>query len=64
VTSADVLHGFLIERTNINLMALPGQVSKTTARFDMPGEYRFFCHEYCGLGHQTMWGKVIVEPRG
>ena len=64
VTSADVLHGFLIERTNINLMALPGQVSKTTARFDTPGEYRFFCHEYCGLGHQIMWGKVIVEPRG
>jgi cytochrome c oxidase subunit 2 len=54
----------LIERTNINLMALPGQVSKTSARFDAPGEYRFFCHEYCGLGHQIMWGKVIVEPRG
>ena len=63
VTSVDVLHGFLIERTNINLMALPGRVTKTAARFDTPGEYRFFCHEYCGLGHQIMWGKVIVESR-
>jgi cytochrome c oxidase subunit 2 len=63
ITSADLQHGFLIERTNVNLMVLPGQVSKTTARFDEPGEYHFFCHEYCGVGHQAMFGKVIVEPR-
>ena len=59
----DVQHGFLIERTNVNLMVLPGHVSKTTARFDEPGEYRFFCHEYCGIAHHTMFGKVVVEPR-
>jgi cytochrome c oxidase subunit II len=63
ITTPDVQHGFLIERTNVNLMVLPGQVSKTTARFDEPGEYRFFCHEYCGIAHHTMFGKVIVEPR-
>jgi cytochrome c oxidase subunit II len=63
ITTPDLLHGFLIERTNVNLMVLPGQVSKTTARFDEPGEYRFFCHEYCGLAHHTMFGKVIVQPR-
>jgi len=22
-----------------------------------------FCHEYCGIAHHTMWGKIIVEPR-
>jgi len=63
VTSADLLHGLLIERTNVNVMILPGQVTKTTARFDEPGEYRFWCHEYCGLAHHTMVGKVIVERR-
>jgi heme/copper-type cytochrome/quinol oxidase subunit 2 len=21
------------------------------------------CHEYCGIAHHTMWGKVVVEPR-
>ena len=63
ITTPDVQHGFLIERTNVNLMVLPGQVSKTTARFDEPGEYRFFCHEYCGIAHHTMFGKVVVEPR-
>lgn len=63
LTSPDAQHGFMIERTNINVMVLPGQVSKITARFEDPGEYRFFCHEYCGLGHHAMFGKVVVEPR-
>lgn len=63
MTSADLLHGFIIERTNVNVMVLPGQVTKTAARFDQPGEYRFFCHEYCGLAHHMMFGRVVVEAR-
>jgi len=62
VTSPDLQHGFLIERTNVNVMVVPGHVTKTSARFDEPGEYRFFCHEYCGLAHHFMFGKIIVEP--
>jgi len=61
ITSKDVQHGFSLEETNVNVMVLPGQVSKLTARFDTPGEYRFICHEYCGLGHHTMYGTVVVE---
>jgi cytochrome c oxidase subunit 2 len=63
LTSPDVQHGFMIERTNVNVMVLPGQVSKISARFDEPGEYRFLCHEYCGIGHQLMFGRVVVTPR-
>ena len=63
LASPDVQHGFLIERTNINVMVIPGHVSKITARFDEPGEYRFLCHEYCGVGHHLMFGKVVVERR-
>jgi cytochrome c oxidase subunit II len=33
-----------------------------TTRFERPGSYPMFCHEYCGIAHHTMWGKVIVEP--
>ncbi|MCS7038735.1 MAG: cytochrome c oxidase subunit II [Anaerolineae bacterium] len=62
ITSKDVQHGFQLEGTNVNLMVLPGQVSKLTATFKQPGEYRFVCHEYCGVGHHTMFGKVVVEP--
>jgi len=63
LASPDVQHGFVIERTNINVMVIPGHVSKITARFDEPGVYRFLCHEYCGVGHHLMFGKVVVERR-
>lgn len=61
-TSKDVQHGVHIDATNINLMILPGQVSKLTTTFSEPGTYNFICHEYCGVGHQGMFGQVIVEP--
>ncbi len=60
-TSNDVLHGFHIERTRVNMMLIPGQISKNTYRFEEPGEHLLICHEYCGVGHHTMYGKVIVE---
>ncbi|MBI4247222.1 MAG: cytochrome c oxidase subunit II [Candidatus Rokubacteria bacterium] len=61
VTSRDVVHGFFIPRVNVNVMLLPGQVAEVTARFDAPGEYSIICHEYCGIAHHTMAGKVVVE---
>jgi cytochrome c oxidase subunit 2 len=44
-------------------MVLPGQIAHVEARFDTPGEYPMLCHEYCGIAHHTMAGKVVVEPR-
>lgn len=61
VTSRDVLHGFAIEGTRMNMMLIPGQVSRNEYTFERPGEYLIVCHEYCGAGHHTMHGKVIVE---
>jgi cytochrome c oxidase subunit 2 len=61
VTSADVQHGFKIEGTNANLQVLPGQVSKVTITFTTKGQYPFVCAEYCGLGHQNMFGTITVE---
>jgi len=60
-TSADVQHGFALDGTNVNMMVIPGQVSKLAATFDEPGEYNFICHEYCGLGHAVMYGTLTVE---
>jgi len=62
-TSRDVVHGLFIPRANVNVMLLPGQVARVTARFAEPGEYLMVCHEYCGLAHHTMAGRVIVEAR-
>ena len=61
VTSLDVQHGFKVTDTNINMMVLPGQVSKLTAHFDEAGVFDIICHEYCGISHHTMYGQIIVE---
>jgi cytochrome c oxidase subunit 2 len=62
-TSRDVVHGLIVPGANVNTMLLPGQVARVTARFERPGEYPMICHEYCGIAHHTMGGKIIVEPR-
>jgi cytochrome c oxidase subunit 2 len=62
VTSKDVQHGFRINETNVNMQIVPGEVSKLTVTFDEAKEYLVVCHEYCGVGHQSMFGKIIVEP--
>lgn len=60
LTSKDVIHGFKIEGAPINVMIIPGQVSRVTATFDKPGEYLIVCHEYCGAGHHVMHGTIVV----
>ena len=61
LSALDVTHGMYIEHTNVNLMAVPGSVNAAHVRFDTPGVYDVICHEYCGVGHQNMMGKIIVE---
>ena len=69
ITSADVQHGIkMIESEtsdvipNVNMMIIPGQVSKVSVTFDEPGVYEYICHEYCGAGHAVMWGRIVVDP--
>jgi cytochrome c oxidase subunit 2 len=62
-TSKDLVHGLFVPRHNVNVMLLPGQIAHAQARFDTPGEYPIICHEYCGIAHHTMAGKIIVEAR-
>ena len=61
MTTPDVIHGFHVENTRVNMMLIPGQITKNRARFDKPGEYAIICHEYCGVGHHTMYGKLVVK---
>jgi cytochrome c oxidase subunit II len=61
VTSQDIIHGFKIEKHNVNLMAVPGAINYLRVRFDEPGEYLFACHEFCGAAHHTMAGRFIIE---
>jgi len=71
--SADVLHGLHVAGTNIGTQVVPGYVSqvRTTIRFESVAEVGtknpdgsvtvpLFCNEYCGMGHQSMFGRVRV----
>jgi cytochrome c oxidase subunit II len=59
-TSADVVHGILIQGTNVNTMLVPGYISDQFMRFEKTGDYLMPCQEFCSFGHEGMWGKVRV----
>lgn len=61
VTSSDVVHGFFIPYTDINMMVIPGWVNSASHTFNKPGDYLIICHEYCGIGHQNMFAKIEVR---
>lgn len=68
VSSQDVNHGFSVHREGeptqkMNFQVVPGYEHVLTMEFPEPGVYHIVCQEYCGLGHQLMVGKIIVQPR-
>jgi cytochrome c oxidase subunit 2 len=63
LVSKDLVHGFNISEKNVNMMAVYGNVNKTTVKFEKPGIYKITCHEYCGVGHQSMQAEVIVNEK-
>jgi cytochrome c oxidase subunit 2 len=66
LASPDVVHGVHVPFTNMSTMVIPGYISEVTTRFSdrQIGEHRFLCNEYCGLGHDYMWSKLKIVPRG
>jgi cytochrome c oxidase subunit 2 len=63
-TAADVVHGFSVSKSNVNLMLIPGYISNFRTKFEHTGEHVMPCHEYCGTGHAAMWAHVKVLERG
>jgi cytochrome c oxidase subunit 2 len=59
-TATDAIHGFIVGRTNVNTMLIPGFVATFTTTFSRTGEQLMPCHEYCGTGHEAMWARVQV----
>ena len=62
-TATDVIHGFVVGRTNANVMLIPGYVATFTTSFPRAGDELMPCHEYCGPGHAAMWAHVQILPR-
>lgn len=61
MSAKDVLHGFSLAGQNLNIMVAPGHAYGMRVTPQERGTYLIFCNEYCGLGHQGMTGKIIVE---
>ena len=61
-TATDAIHGFIVGKTNVNTMLVPGFVATFTTTFHNAGEQLMPCHEYCGTGHEAMWARVQVIP--
>ena len=61
LSSRDVLHGFSITGAGLNVMAAPGHAYRVRLTPQEPGEYLIICNEYCGVGHASMTGKIVVE---
>lgn len=59
-TSPDVVHGFNIAGTNVNMMVEPGYISAMEVEMKKPGTYTLVCNEYCGTGHHLMYATVEV----
>lgn len=59
-TTKDVIHGFEIAGTNVNMMVEPGYISTYTNTFDKAGTYTLVCNEYCGVGHHLMQATIEV----
>jgi cytochrome c oxidase subunit 2 len=51
----------MIVGTDVEIPVDPMEPGEATYTFSERGEYLIQCHIYCGGGHQTMLGTVIVE---
>jgi heme/copper-type cytochrome/quinol oxidase subunit 2 len=60
VISTDVAHSFFIYELGIHIDAIPGHVNHFWLQVDTPGTYRIECTQFCGVGHYTMVGELIV----
>ena len=60
IATTDVVHGFSVAGTNVNMMVEPGYVSELTVKHDNIGVFTVLCNEYCGTGHHLMSATIEV----
>jgi len=62
VTSTDVPHGLSIPEFGVNSGAIGAGETKTVEFVaNKKGTYAFFCSVFCGSGHKSMKGTLVVE---
>lgn len=61
LSSKDVSHSIAISEQHLIFDVIPGHMQGVTITPKKPGTYLLYCTEYCGLGHQDMGGRLIIE---
>jgi len=61
ISSQDLQHGFSLQPLNMNFQVLPGYDHVLTIRPTSSGVFPVICNEFCGIGHHSMTGRIIVE---
>ena len=61
LTSADISHGIAIPALDVKLNAPQGGSASAEFVADQIGTFDFFCSVFCGSGHGSMKGQLIVE---
>ncbi len=60
LSSMDLQHGFSLQPLNMNFQILPGYDHVLTLTPTSAGEFSIVCNEFCGIGHHTMTGRILV----
>ncbi len=60
MTSQDVIHSFFVPAFRLKQDVLPDRYTTLWFTPTRVGEFRFFCSQYCGMGHASMIGRVVV----
>ncbi|MBW7844367.1 MAG: c-type cytochrome [Bacteroidia bacterium] len=60
ISSKDIVHGFSLQPVNMNFQVYPGYDYVLRFKPTELGEFKIVCNEFCGIGHHTMIGKVVV----
>lgn len=59
--SAQDYHGLALVGTPVLLSLQQNTITEASHTFEEAGEHLFVCSEYCGAGHVSMTGRVIVQ---
>jgi cytochrome c oxidase subunit 2 len=60
LATQDVFMGFNVPELKVRSDIVPGKVMRLSLTPDRAGTFVFLCDVFCGDGHETMSGKIVV----
>ena len=61
IESIDVTHGFTLPTFGVSEQLVSGNTVKVEFIADKKGTFSFFCNVFCGSGHSSMKGTLVVQ---